>query len=888
MPAAGSRLGPYEIVAPLGAGGMGEVFRARDTRIDRAVALKLLPAEWAQDPDRLRRFEQEARTVGALSHPNLLTLHDVGTTDGVPYLVTELLEGESLRDRLRGGALPTRKAVDIACQIARGLAAAHERGIVHRDLKPDNVFITRDGHVKILDFGLARLWTPAGSSTDAGDGETRVVTDIGVVVGTAGYSSPEQARAQPLDARSDIFSFGAVLYEMLSGRRAFGGTSAVDAMTAVVRDDPPDLTGPAVSPALNYVVRRCIEKQPGERYQSARDVAFALEAVTSGSGSSRTDAQATKFARSPRWLPLAVIGLAMAAAGAGATYVLISPASESTAVLRYETYSGFDSSPAVSPDGKTLAFTSTRDGRQRIWLKQLIGSSEAALTDGTDSLPRFHPDGASVLFIRRDGDQTSLFRQRLLGGDPRRLASGVEEADWSPDGKQLVLLRRSRHAATVRSVISLAAADGSGVRDLATHDIILTHPRWSPDGRQIAAAEFGVQSGSPRRLVLMSASDGATQLVEPGLSRRRLSAPVWTADSRQLVYAQAESVTADTSGSPARIFLHDLSSDSKRMLLWSPMMADVVDIAADGALIWDGTSARSNLRAIPLTRDPASARWLTRGQSNDRQPVFTRDGQWVVFSSTRSGNLDLWALSPATGAIRRITDDAADDWDPGVTSDGRLVWSSGRSGHFEIWTANFDGSEARQISNDGADAENPTVAPDGWVVYNSAHPTKYGLWKVRLDGTKALRLTQARVLVPDVSPDGQYVAATERPQSSQVRILVWRLSDGARVPFEILLHTDELTFGVGRVRWVPDGKRLAFLGLDERGVRGVYVQDFAPDRDTRSTRQRLVAFDTETRTESFCISPDGTQLVVTGTDQLRTIVRADGVPGIRRAVPAGK
>jgi len=280
----GSRLGPYEIVAPIGAGGMGEVYRARDTRLGRDVAIKVLPTEYASDPERLRRFEQEARAVAALDHPNILAIHDVGTHDGSPYLVTELLEGESLRDRLQAGPVPPRKAVEIGVQIAQGLAAAHEKGIVHRDLKPGNVFVTNDGRVKILDFGLAKLAAPRSLAEGAQASTVVEATEAGTRLGTVGYMSPEQVRGQSVDQRSDIFSFGCVLYEMVSGRSPFRKDTAADTASAILHEDPAPLsgTGQAIVPALQEIVSRCLEKRAEERFSSAHDLALALRAYTTG------------------------------------------------------------------------------------------------------------------------------------------------------------------------------------------------------------------------------------------------------------------------------------------------------------------------------------------------------------------------------------------------------------------------------------------------------------------------------------------------------------------------------------------------------------------------------------------------------------------------------
>ena len=296
----GSRLGPYEIVSPLGAGGMGEVYRARDARLQREVAIKVLPAGFAHDPTRRARFERETQAVAALSHTNILAIFDTGIHDDQLFAVTELLDGETLRDRLAGGALPVKAAIDIATQIARGLAAAHEKGIVHRDLKPENVFLVRSGQAKILDFGLAT--TPAGSSHATQT--SAAMTEPGMVMGTVGYMSPEQVRGQTVDARTDLFALGAVLYEMLSGTRAFRGDTPADVASAVLRDELPDLATPRgdLPPALDRIVRHCLERDPGERFQSARDIVFALGTL-SGSGPAPTmpASLATPARRSAVW-----------------------------------------------------------------------------------------------------------------------------------------------------------------------------------------------------------------------------------------------------------------------------------------------------------------------------------------------------------------------------------------------------------------------------------------------------------------------------------------------------------------------------------------------------------------------------------------------------------
>src|SRR5438046_1228864 len=319
---AGTRLGRYEIHSQIGAGGMGEVYRAYDPKMNREIAIKILPAAFSADKGRLARFEQEAQAAGSLNHPNILVIHHIDTHEGAPYIVSELLEGETLRQRMSGTASAQRRVIDYASQIAHGLAAAHEKGIVHRDLKPDNIFITKDGRVKILDFGLAKLTQPDGSQSQTEIPTRRVDTNPGVVMGTVGYMSPEQVRGKAIDHRSDIFSFGAILYEMLSGRRAFHGESAADMMSAILKEDPPELseTNHTVSPALERLVNHCLEKDPEARFHSASDLAFALEAISGASpvSSQTMTAMASLSSRerirkfSP-WIVAALLALALIA-----------------------------------------------------------------------------------------------------------------------------------------------------------------------------------------------------------------------------------------------------------------------------------------------------------------------------------------------------------------------------------------------------------------------------------------------------------------------------------------------------------------------------------------------------------------------------------------------
>src|SRR3954469_19912966 len=461
----GTKVGPYEIQSALGAGGMGEVYRACDTRLGRDVAIKILPESFAGDADRLHRFEQEARAVAALSHPNILAIFDTGQNNGSPFLVSELLEGETLRTILDRGTLPQRKTIDYGVQIAQGLAAAHEKGIVHRDLKPENIFVTRDARIKILDFGLAKLAQKSNAATADGVTLTSSHTAAGVVMGTASYMAPEQVRGELSDARTDIFAFGALLYEMLSGKRAFRRDTPAETMTAVLKEDPPELSDPGhpISPALDRIMRRCLEKDTDQRFQSAKDLSFALSAL------SGTDSSGTARINAPRHKIPALLWAAVAVAlviGAGVAWLLAKrspPARMEFAI----SVPGEVSHLALSADGSMLAFVSPEEnsGLPMVYV-QRIGSPTAAVLSGTEgaSYPFWSPDGAYVAFFANG----KLQKLPISGGPPQVLAN-VQAARGGSWGSRGVII----YEPDAGSPIWRVNADGSGAAPV-------TEPIFSP------------------------------------------------------------------------------------------------------------------------------------------------------------------------------------------------------------------------------------------------------------------------------------------------------------------------------------------------------------------------------------------------------------------------
>jgi Tol biopolymer transport system component len=664
-------------------------------------------------------------------------------------------------------------------------------------------------------------------------------------------------------------------------------------MFMVIRDEPLSLAqaAPHVPALLRWVVERCLAKEPDERYASTRDLARDLQHLRdhlseAGVAPVREEkAEVEAAAPRLRWPLLAATALVALLIGALLTSWLRRPAPPTITSEQYLTYSGNDFSPAVSPDGKLVAFSSRRDGRQRIWLKQIEGGSEVALSEGSDDFPRFSPDGASILYVHFLPDGTSsLYRIPVVGGEARRIIDGATTGELSPDGKQLAFSKNEIDAnGRVTSVIFAANANGTGAHELLRSDIVaLSQPRWSPDQKEVAL--IGASGRVAQTIVILHPDTKVAQTLATPPKSGEISVPVWTADSRALIYVRAASVEAVV-GSTAQIIRHDVASDTTQVIGWSSHNGTVADVMADGRIILDVRSPRDNLREITLsgTSAPAVERWLTRGNSSDRQPVYSPDGQSVLFSSNRSGNLDLWQMNLTGGSVRKITDDAAEDWDPAFTPDGKkIVWSSGRSGNLEIWMANADGSEARQVSHDGVDAENPTATIDGqWILYNSFNQKHLGIWKVHPDGTGASSVVAGRDVVPDVSPDGKYVAFLADGRTSRATVHVVRIADGAMtrliIPVPAPPHTTAI---LGRMRWMPDGKSIAFLYVDEHGVNGVFQQDFDPDRDTSATRRKLAAFDPERATESFGISRDGRTIAVAGWEQLFSLMAIDGVPGV--------
>jgi serine/threonine protein kinase len=885
----GTRLGPYEITGAIGSGGMGEVYRARDTRLGRDVALKLLAPAFASDLDRLARFDREAKLLASLNHPNIAHVYgfeNASLPDGttVNLLAMELVDGEDLAERLARGPVPVDEALAIARQIAEAVEAAHEKGIVHRDLKPANVKLKPDGTVKVLDFGLAKAWSGDAGSSNASDpalsrSPTLSRTADGLILGTAAYMSPEQARGKPVDQRSDLWSLGVVLFEMLTGTRPFEGETVSDTLAAVLTRELKWESLPGETPAsIRRLLRRCLQRDRRMRLASAADARLEIDdAAQSAEGVA---------VRPPfPWTRTALVSLVSLIGGAVVARFGMRTANQEPVRLEILTDSGIDSDPAASPDGKTIAYSSSREGKAQIWLRQLDGGGETARTAGPfDSAPRFSPDGSFLLFKREAAAGSLLLRTPTLGGEEHRVVSNALAADWSPDGSLIAFVGEED------GVLYTVHPDGSGKQELRRfpeeRPVSLA---WSPDGRLVAlhlVPRTGARAG---RLAVIPLDGGDARTLHTDPFSSLTSSLAWSGSGRALLYAVGEGTSLDQGiaiKGTGRVVSHDVETDQVRTLFWTAKPASNLAVAGTGSLLFDATARLENLRSVPLLphHGLTGSTWLTRGSCLDRQPAFSPDGRLVVFSSNRGGNLDLWTLSRSDGRIRRITDDAARDWDPAFTSDGAgILWSSERGGHLEVWIAALDGSAARQVTRDGVDAENPTMTRDGrWIVYASADPSKRGIWKIHPDGSGAVSIALGPFFLPEVSPDGRFVAYLDSTSSQPRRtIRVRRVEDGSEVPPSIGIDrngNEDSNFG--RPRWLPGGSALAFLAADTDGLSGVFAQDFVPGKETSATRRRLAGFFPDVRSESFGFAPDGSEIVLSGLEEHSQVLLARGIPDL--------
>jgi serine/threonine protein kinase len=738
---AGSRFGPYQVASQLGEGGMGEVYRAHDTRLGRDVALKVLHSDVAQSPDRRDRFEREARAVAALNHPNIVSIFDVGEQDGIVYFVSELVEGESLRYRVGAGPLPVRELLDIAVQIADGMAAAHAAGITHRDLKPENIMLTRDGRVKILDFGLARQAEAARPAQDKT--VTMNQTQPGVVMGTASYMSPEQVRGLAVDYRSDQFSFGVILYEMATGKRAFHRDTAVQTMSAIITDDPA-LIDPAVQaklpPPLRWVLDRCLAKEPSRRYESTRDLYSDLRAQRDHLSETYSTSSFTALPQGQSPGPKASATVWKAAAGV----LLIAALILAVLLLRHRNASGaFDSyrftpfavssehqdNPVWSPDGKAAAYLAVVDGKTQLFVRYLNSRTPVRLTStGVLAVFRWSPDSRRIFFVDRNpdsnGPRIGIFSVAAVGGDPELVmaVTSAVAADISPDGKTFAMFKTDEDG--FRRVY-ISSPLGSPLQPYPSSKFAtkssMNRPmlRFSPDGKRLLLL---LNDGVEKRWILPYPSAiGEPREVMASLPRFGFT-PVfsWFPDSRHVILSLSA-----RQGDPPNLWVADTEGDSLRRLTSTTISQD--------------------------------------------SPAVSPDGQRILFQEY-SGDLDIAKVSLADGKVIRLINTERDECMPAWASkSAKFAYVTTRDGPPEIWMHNEDGSDRPLVTQaDFAPAAvnffmNPTLSPQAdRVIYTMVEAGgKAFMYISGVSGGQPTRVTNslADIEFPgSLSPDGKQLA----------------------------------------------------------------------------------------------------------------------------------
>jgi eukaryotic-like serine/threonine-protein kinase len=808
----GTKFGPYEILAPLGVGGMGEVYRARDTRLGRDVAIKILPESFSDGGDRLRRFEQEAQAVAALNHPNILAVFDVGQDRESPFLVSELLEGDSLRATIDRGPLPQRKTIEYGVQIAQGLAAAHGKGIVHRDLKPENVFVTKDGRVKVLDFGLAKVAQKVGAASSGSDGITLTSshTAAGVVMGTASYMAPEQVRGEPADARSDIFAFGAVMYEMLSGKRAFRRDTSAETMTAILREDSPEISDPGrpVSPALDRIVRRCLEKNPEQRFQSAMDLSFALSAL---SGTDTSAVRIGEARRKPSFLLWAAVATGLAIIGGSLIWLgTRHPAAVSQRMEFAIPVTGEVSHMTLSADGSTLAFVSPdeKSGIPMLYL-QRVGSPDVRVLPGTEGAnhPFWSPGGAYLAFFANG----KLQKVAVAGGAPQALAN-VWAARGGSWGRRDVIIYEPDAGSPLWRINS----DGSGAAPVTDHifsgqDQSHRWPVFLPDGNHFLfwAGNFAGAKDDRASGIFASSLDGKERKLVT------LAHSSFALDSSHLFYADDERHLVSVAFNPNDATLGGNAT----------VIANVV--AAQPATYWAALTAGGNGTLIYNTSTEAALSVLTWMDRSGKQlaqvgepavqcnPTLSPDGTRVAvdISDQKANNVDIWLESTSRAGNSRFTFDPSEEVVGVWARDGKtLAYRSagGNVAYAGLVLKPANGLEREHTLLKGRASDD--VIPNSWspgdeqILFTHASASGYHLELLPAAGGSPVpfQTSSGNQTNGMVSPDGKWVAyASDESGTWEIYVTTF---PGAAGKWQV-------SRGGGREpRWRGDGKEVFYLG----------------------------------------------------------------------------
>jgi serine/threonine protein kinase/Tol biopolymer transport system component len=871
MIASGQNLGSYRVLSILGRGGMGEVYLAEDSRLGRKVALKLLPSSFTHDAERLARFEREARTASGLNHPNILTIYEVGSFDGRQFIAAEYVEGETLRQRQTHRGLKLTQVLDLAIQVSSALAAAHQAGIVHRDIKPENIMLRSDGYAKVVDFGLAKLTQAAKASTDTSlSTMLQVDTDTGVVMGTTAYMSPEQARGLALDARTDIWSLGVVLYEMLSGATPFKGDTASDLIVSILeRDPPPLITTPLLPSELDWIVRRALRKDREERYQTARELLGDLRALkqqldftaqkersatpypthatgtreVAASGAQTSDVTtdeprvipteqiertqtaihpAAASARSIRTFAIAG-GLIVLLIAAGFALYKFWPVRKLTAPFQSMkitrlTNSGKVIDAVLSPDGKYVVYALSDAGTQSLWIRQVTTANDRQIVPpakvGFFGL-QFSRDGNDLYYaVKQNLDAGSLYRVPAFGGTPRKILERIDAAvSFSPDGKQFVLMR-GNYPNQGETALVIANTDGGPERVLAVRKtpefftpIYYTGPSWSPDGKLIAVAVGRL--GAPSHVLAFAVGDGKEMDLSP--TPWPFAARVeWLPNMSGLLVIAGEAPGA------TQVWFLSYPEGARRQISNDLNNYRAISLAADGSKFSTVQSGGLLNTWIVPDGDTKRAIQLPTGNigwamSSGHKLAWTPDGRLILVSN-ESGNIDIWLMDADGGNRRQLTSNAGENSNPCMSQDGRqLIFTSTRSGATNIWRMDSEGNNQLQLTR-GAFDTFPSISQDGkWVFYTSITGGNPTLWKVSSDGGTAVQVSSKVAVAPQVSPDGKFISYLF-PDSPDALAPPNRI---AIIPIEGGEPIKVLEFELGRgtfphSQWSADGRSIIY------------------------------------------------------------------------------
>jgi serine/threonine protein kinase len=930
----GTKLGRYEIRSQLGIGGMGEVYLAQDTELDRKVALKILPAELAASRDRMRRFVQEAKAAAALNHPNVAHIYEISEHDGLHFIAMEYVDGKTLREKIHYERTDLKKLIKYLQQVAGGLAKAHAAGIVHRDLKPDNIMITRDGYAKILDFGLAKLVEPAttafGSET-ASDVATVALEEHsipGKLMGTVGYMSPEQAQGKAeIDHRSDIFSFGCMLFEAVTGQRPFQGESKVQSLYRIVYEPAPLLKefNPAATPELQRIVRRCLAKDPDERYQSIQDIAIELKelrrelegdtqfdatmgqsAIASevmGAPSFQRSQQSTlgsptvtdvnvaahpttssevilsELGKHKRGFILIIAGLLLVIAGV--VFLLtrflrpdVSPEPFRTMKITRLTTGGkignapIKGSASISPDGKYVVFRTTESGKDSLWVRQVLTGSLIKIApdlEGRIGGTTFSRDGEFIyysMFVDKDPVGT-LYRVPVLGGPPRRILAGVTSpVTISPDGKKLAFVR---YSAAETDLVS-ANVDGTEERKIAIRKVPAFFaygggPDWSPDGKSIACG-VGNSSGNLSATIVSVPAEGGAEKTLTSHNWASISRVIWQTDGSGLIVA----AVPDLISPGTQLWYVSYPAGEVRRITndLNAYGTSSLGLTADSkTLVTVQADKSAQLWVVAPGEDISKAKQITDGKYDGDSLAWMPDGK-LLYTAPSGEQLDIWNISSDGSGNRQVTADTYTEGLGCVSPDGRFaVISSNRSGNFNLWRLNFANGEQQQLTQGIDNDSQPTCTPDGqWVLFKSLRQNKSTYWKVPLAGGTPQQISDKLSSWAAVSPDGKLVAVRFFDEQARTNKIAVISFAGGEVIKTLEVPVSFRDVGLG---WAADSRAVVYVeSLDNADNIWSSPLDGGRNRQLTKFNSGLIF--------SFHMSPDGKQLALSRGTQTDDVI----------------